>query len=195
MRVAGLILAGGASRRMGGGDKPLLLLRGVPMIEHVRRRLAPQVDALAISANGDPARFAAFGLPVLADAVTGRGPLEGVLAGMAWAATRGATKLVTVPGDTPFIPRNLVCRLGEAPAVAGHGGRVHHLVALWPVSLRTELAAWLDHAAVARVSGWTAGIGMRVVTFGGEADPFTNINTPDELLSAQARCGPDLSCA
>ena len=104
MTICGLVLAGGHGRRLGGADKALLPLAGRPLLGWLLPRLAPQVDALAISANGDPARFAAFGLPVLPDPVVDQGPLSGLLAGLDWAAGQGAQALLTVPADTPFIP-------------------------------------------------------------------------------------------
>ena len=115
-----MILAGGRATRMGGGDKGLLPLGGRPILAHVIERLAPQVERLALNANGDPARFAAFGLPVLADSVPGHaGPLAGVLAGLDWAAAEGAEAIVTAAADTPFFPRDLVARAAAAAAAAG----------------------------------------------------------------------------
>src|SRR5690349_8311684 len=116
-RVAALVLAGGSARRMGGGDKPLLELDGRPMIERIAAALGPGL--VALSANGDPARFAAFGMPVLSDgAFAGEGPLAGLLAGLDWATSLDASALLTVPGDTPFIPRNLATLLAPPPACA-----------------------------------------------------------------------------
>ena len=107
MSAAGIVLAGGLARRMGGGDKCLRLLNGRPILDHVIVRLAPQVPVLAINANGDPARFAAWGLPVIPDIVADNpGPLAGILTGMRWAAAAGLRDIVTVPADTPFIPAN-----------------------------------------------------------------------------------------
>ena len=169
--VAGVILAGGLARRMGGGDKALLELAGRPLLAHVIERLAPQVDELVLNANGDPARFAQFGLPVVPDTVEGfAGPLAGVLAGMRWAAARGHQDVASAAGDTPFFPTDLVARLqaarGDQPICMAatrdpeRGLSEHPTFALWPVRLaddlekslteehhaqghRLDLAAWL----------------------------------------------------
>jgi molybdopterin-guanine dinucleotide biosynthesis protein A len=131
--LAALVLAGGQARRIGGGDKPLLDLAGQSMLGHILAALSQETEQIAISANGDPARFAAFARPVLGDgAFAGQGPLAGVLAGLDWAAELGAEVLLTVPGDTPLIPMGLAGALAPAPATATSGGRAHHLVALWP---------------------------------------------------------------
>jgi molybdopterin-guanine dinucleotide biosynthesis protein A len=112
--IAGVILAGGAATRLGGVDKPLLTLGDGTLLDVLLARVRPQVAALAISANGDPVRYARFGLPVLADEMLRRGPLGGVLSGLGWAARIGAEVLLSVPGDTPFVPVDLVARLGAA---------------------------------------------------------------------------------
>ena len=122
-----MLLAGGRSSRVGGGDKCLLQLRGKPLLAHAIERLKPQVDALVLNANGDPKRFASFGLPVIADhSDEHAGPLAGLLAGMEWADAEAPNMrfIVTVPTDTPFLPEDLVARLVEAqqgrevPAIA-----------------------------------------------------------------------------
>ncbi len=185
--IAGIILAGGRSLRMGGGDKTLLPLAGRPMLAHVVARLAPQVDALALSANGDPARFAAFALPVLADSLPDHpGPLAGILAGLDWAAALGAATLVTVPGDTPFLPANLVAALAAAAA-----DRPAYVVtpdpqpacALWPVALRPALAAALA-AGERRVRAFADAHGAATVPLPPEG--FRNLNTPADLVAAEA---------
>ena len=193
MAGPGVILAGGAARRMGGVDKALLPLSGRPLLAHVIARIAPQVSGLAVNANGEPARFVAFGLPVIGDSVPGRpGPLAGVLAAMEWAAAAGAARVVTVPADAPFLPADLVARLDaalggrEAIAVAASGGRTHFVVASWPVALAGDLRAALgrgerkvetfqDRYACVRAS-WDVADG----------DPFFNVNTPDDLRAAEA---------
>ena len=184
--TAALILAGGRASRMGGGDKPLLELAGSSMIA----RIIAAIDAgpIAISANGDPARFAAFGLPVLADGVlAGEGPLAGVLAGLEWAVGLGADVLLTVPGDTPFIPKGLAAALSPAPACAASGGRVHPLVALWPVGCRGELRRLLSVPGRRDVAHFAQSIGMRRVDFPVvKWDAFMNVNTPDDLTAARA---------
>src|SRR5579875_3676841 len=117
--LAALVLAGGGARRMGGGDKPLLRIGGATLLERLLAVLGVETARIAISANGDPARFAATGFPVLPDrAFAGEGPLAGLLAGLDWAAGQGADTLLTVPGDTPFIPSGLAAALSPAPACA-----------------------------------------------------------------------------
>jgi molybdopterin-guanine dinucleotide biosynthesis protein A len=171
---------------MGGGDKTLLLVRGRPMLTCIIAAL--NVPNIAISANGDPARFARFGLPVLPDGVfAGEGPLAGVLAGLEWAASIGVTALLTVPGDTPFIPSDLAERLAPAPACATSGGRIHNLVALWPLSCRRLLHTQLSVPGSRRVAGFAERIGMRYVDFPvSRPDPFANINAPDELTEIRS---------
>ena len=149
MRVAGLLLAGGQSRRMGGGDKTLQLLGGMALLDRVIERLQPQVDALVLNANGDPARFARFGLPVVSDSVPGfAGPLAGVLAGLDWAAAHrpDCPYVASVATDAPFLPGDLVARLAAELdaahadlACAASGGRAHPVFGLWPVRLREDL--------------------------------------------------------
>jgi molybdopterin-guanine dinucleotide biosynthesis protein A len=170
---------------MGGGDKALLALGAHTVLDELLNRLRPQVEALAISANGDPARFVPWALPVLPDP-TGAGPLAGVLAGLTWAAEAGAATLLTVPADTPFIPADLVARLGEAPVGAASASGTHHPVALWPVVARGALISFLAAGGL-RVSAFAAAIGMRTVYFGDLPDPFFNINTPEDLALARAR--------
>jgi molybdenum cofactor guanylyltransferase len=183
-RIAAVILAGGEARRMGGGDKPLRTLAGQSMLARILATLTPDHSAIAISANGDPARFATT-LPVLPDAIAGQGPLAGVLAGLEWAAGIGADTVLTVPGDTPLIPPGLARALAPAPAVAESGGQVHHLVALWPVSAAPALRAWLSQPGGRSVHRFAVTLGMRQVSFAG--DPFPNVNTPDELAALEAR--------
>lgn len=187
-RPVGLILAGGTARRLGGGDKPLLALGGAPILQHLIATLRSEVAALAISANGDPARFGPFGLPVLSDGpFAGEGPLAGVLAGLDWAARLSATTLLTVPGDTPFVPAGLSAALAPPPACAASNGQAHHLVALWPVDCRVQLRALLSAPGPRGVARFTASIGMRRVDFPvGPWDPFLNVNTPEELAQARA---------
>lgn len=191
MSAAGVILAGGAARRMGGGDKPLRPLGGRPLLAHVIARLAPQVTALALNANGPAERFAAFGLEVLPDPVAGQpGPLAGVLAAMLWAEKVGASAVLTAPGDTPFLPHDLRARLeavrgGSAQvACAVAGGRLHPTLALWPVGLAGALAAALA-GGTRRVEDWARGQGLAVAEF---PDPaaFLNVNTPEDLAAAEA---------
>ena len=185
MKVVGLILAGGAATRMGGVDKPLLPLGSRRLLDFVLDRVRPQVDAVAISANGDPARFAAFGSPILADAVARRGPLGGILRGLEWAELSGADAVLSVPGDTPFVPLDLAARLVPAPACAENAAGVHWPVALWPVGCRMALAGWLGTQSSGRVSAFAALIAMRRVWFPDEGEPFHNVNTPADLEAAE----------
>ena len=184
----GVILAGGAARRMGGGDKGLLLLGGRPVLAHVIERMAPQVSALALNANGDPARFAAFGVTVIPDGVPGQlGPLAGVLAGVDWAARLGAERIVTVPADAPFLPVDLVARLDAAGelAVAASRGQVHFVVARWPARLADALRAALARGE-RTVEGFQRAHGAVAVEWKAAPDPFFNINAPEDLHAAEA---------
>lgn len=186
MRIAGLILAGGAGRRM-GAEKALVALAGRALVAHVAERLAPQVACLALSANGDAARFAELGLPVLPDlpGERGEGPLAGLRAGLAWAAREGAEALVTAPTDTPFLPADMVARLAAAggAAHAMSGGRAHYTAALWPVALAPRIDA-LFASGERRLR--VALEGAVAVPFSGEPDPFANLNTPEDLAAAEA---------
>ena len=181
--LAALILAGGRATRMGGIDKALLQIGGHTLIQHVINRLTPLPTA--ISANGDPARYAHLALPILPDTVTGRGPLAGVLRGLNWAATLGAHTLLTVPADTPFIPADLATRLGAAPAWAESATGLHPLVAVWPVACRDSLALWLANQLSCRVRAYGGTIGMRTVFFDDTPDPFLNVNTREDLEEAK----------
>ena len=185
--LAALVLAGGRAVRMGGGDTPLRELNGISLLARILARLAPETPSIAISANGDPARFAAFGCPVLPDGeFIGQGPLAGVLAGLEWAASQGCGTLLTVPGDTPFIPAGLAHRLAPAPACAATAGRIHPLVALWDVAARPALRSLLSCPGPRGVRRFTESIGMRVVDFPpGAWDPFLNVNSADDLSTAR----------
>ena len=194
--IAGVILAGGRATRMGGGDKGLRLARGRRLMDHVLERLAPQVGAMAINANGDPARLAEFGLPVLADSLPDHpGPLAGVLAGLDWASGIGADGIVTVAADTPFFPRDLAARLvaGAGPsglclaASPDEDGRLqrHPTFGLWPVALRDDLRAALT-GGLRKIVLWTDGHGAGTAAFASDPfDPFFNVNTPDDLALAE----------
>jgi molybdenum cofactor guanylyltransferase len=202
--IVGVLLSGGQSRRMGGGDKALRDLGGRPMLAHVIERLRPQVGSMVINANGDPARFAAFGLPVAADTIDGFvGPLAGVLAGMQWAKMNapGARWIATVSTDAPFLPENLVARLADsvrtqpnAIAIAQSGGEVHPVIGLWPVAHADDLEQAL-RGGVRKVLAWTDRHGTVPVDFpfqtiaGTSVDPFFNANHPDELEEARRILG------
>lgn len=192
----GLLLAGGLARRMGGGDKPLRTIAGRSILAHVIERLAPQCGGLVINANGDPARFADYGLPVVADSVPDfAGPLAGILAGLDWmAAHRPQTEwLVSVAADTPFIPRDLVARLHEAReeqgvplACAASGGWTHPVIGLWPVSLRDDLRRALTVEDERKIDRWTARHGCASAEWPVEpVDPFFNANRPEDLDEAE----------
>lgn len=177
-----------------GQDKALLALAGRPLIAHVLDRLAPQLGLVAVSWNGAPAALGHLGLPLLQDSAPDRpGPLAGVLAGLDWAAGLGADWLVSVPVDTPFLPRDLVARLASAaapgggPVLAASDSGLHPAAALWPVRLRGDLRLALDQGQ-RRVAGWALDQGAVSVQFAGEAgtDPFVNLNTPADLAAAEA---------
>ena len=187
VRIFGVILAGGEGRRMGGADKALLVLAGEPLIARAVARLAPQVERLAISANGNAARFRSLGLPVLPDADR-QGPLSGLLAGLHWAVQGGADALVTAPVDCPFFPPDLVPHLLLAAetggALATSGGALHPTFGLWPVRLTGPLTDFLASGAKARVGDFARAHGMQPAAFPADGS-FANLNTPDDLARAE----------
>ncbi len=196
MKVVGLLLAGGQSRRMGGGDKTLRLLGGIPLLDRVIERLRPQVEAVVLNANGDPARFAGYRLPIVPDSVSGfAGPLAGVLAGLDWAASLrpDCPYVASVATDAPFLPTDLVARLAEALdaaradlACAASGGRAHPVFGLWPVRLRDDLRRAVVEG-VRKVDLWTARHSLVTVQFADEpVDPFFNANHPKDFETAAA---------
>lgn len=189
-----VILAGGLARRMGGGDKPLRLLHGRTILDHVIDRIDPQCAGLALNANGDPARFAQWRLPVIADSVEGFvGPLAGVLAGMDWAAERfpQSSFVLSVASDCPFLPADLVVRLSAASAqadivVATSGGQAHPVIALWRVALRDDLRRALVDEGLRKIDRWTARHRVVHVDWPTEpVDPFFNANTPEDIALAE----------
>jgi molybdenum cofactor guanylyltransferase len=195
VKVIGLLLAGGQSRRMGGGDKSLRVLGGVSLLERVIERLRPQVDALVLNANGDPARFAEFALPVVADSVPDfAGPLAGVLAGLDWAAVHrpDSTFIASVATDAPFLPADLVARLTAARqaaeadlACASSAGRAHPVFGLWPLRLREDLRRAIVDDGIRKVDEWTARHRLVTVPFADcPIDPFFNANRPEDLEAA-----------
>jgi molybdopterin-guanine dinucleotide biosynthesis protein A len=197
VKVVGLLLAGGQSRRMGGGDKALRLLGGMSLLDRVIERLRPQVDALVLNANGDPARFTRFALPVVADSVPGfAGPLVGVLAGLDWTASRrpDCPYVVSAATDAPFLPVDLVARLAEGLdearadlACAASGGRSHPVFGLWPVRLRDDLRRAVVDQGIRKVDLWTARHQVTTVPFPDQpVDPFFNANRPEDLETAAA---------
>ena len=197
MRIGGVILAGGRATRMGGGDKALKTVAGRPLLAHVIDRLAPQVEALALNANGDPARFAGFALPVLPDTVPGfAGPLAGVLAGMRWGAGQGFSHIASAAGDTPFFPRDLVACLADALSPeariamaateeSARGLSEHPTFGLWPVALADDLEDALTRGGLRKVIVWASRHGLARVVFDEGAYPFFNVNSPDDLATAE----------
>jgi molybdopterin-guanine dinucleotide biosynthesis protein A len=199
--AVGIVLAGGKSSRMGGGDKCLLPLGGRPILAHVIERLKPQIAELIISANGDPARFSAFCLPVVADRLGGyAGPLAGILAGLDWLRTNRpeSSFAITAASDTPFLPLDLVDRLWHAAgegaaklAVARSAEGMHPVFGLWPVTLAPDLEASLM-SGDRKVSDWVIQHQAKEVMFppleigGRTIDPFFNVNRPEELDAAEA---------
>lgn len=195
-KVTGLLLAGGQSRRMGGGDKCLRPIGGRPILARVIERARPQVDTLLLNANGDPDRFASFGLPVVPDVVPDfAGPLAGVLTGLEWTTAHrpGCAWIASFATDTPFFPADLVARLlaavaaeGAQLACAASGGRAHPVFGLWPVALAGELRHALVDEGMRRIDTWTARYRLARVEFPVAAvDPFFNANRPDDLARAE----------
>jgi molybdenum cofactor guanylyltransferase len=191
----GVLLAGGLARRMGGGDKPLRTVGGRPILERVTERLKPQCDGLVLNANGDPARFAYTGLPVVPDTVPDfAGPLAGILASLEWAAALrpDIVWVASVAADTPFLPHDLVSRLHAARKAAGtplacaeSGGRTHPVNALWSVDLREDLRRALVEEDLRKIDRWTARHGVAHAGWATEPfDPFFNANTPEDLAEA-----------
>lgn len=194
-KVVGCILAGGLARRMGGGDKGLIELDGRPVLDHVLERFKPQVSKTILNANGEPARFARYGLSVVPDTVDGfAGPLAGVLAGLSWAAEKvpDAEWVATAATDTPFFPTDFVSRmLSEIEAhtadmaCANSGGRNHPVFGLWPVRLKDELQSALVDEDIRKVDLWTARHRLVAVEFSENGfDPFFNVNRPDDVAEA-----------
>ena len=195
--IAGVVLAGGQSTRMGGGDKCLRDLGGKPILAHILARAAPQVSALVLNANGDAARFASFGLPVAGDSVPDfAGPLAGVLAGLDWAAANApaARYVASFAADAPFLPRDLVARFVAAVAnenadlaCAASDGQAHPVFGLWRVDLREKLRHALVAEKIFKVDRWTARYKVAMVSFEtNPIDPFFNANRPDDLAAAEA---------
>ncbi len=194
--IVGVLLAGGQSRRMGGGDKTLNDLGGKPLLAHVVERAQPQVGTLILNANGDPARFADYLPPVVADTVDGFvGPLAGVLTGQEWARENApdAKWVVTMATDTPFFPSDLVARFiaaieenGADMAMATSGGNRHPVFGMWPVKLADDLRHALVVDGVRKVLHWTDRFNLVQVDFSClPYDPFFNVNRPEDLQQAK----------
>jgi molybdenum cofactor guanylyltransferase len=190
-----VLLAGGLARRMGGGDKPMRQIAGRTILDRVIARLSPQCDGLIINANGDPARFASFGLPVVADSVADfPGPLAGILAALDWAAANRpeVSLLLSAAADCPFLPRDLVARLHQALvaenaqlAVAASDGQSHPVIGLWSVALRDELRHSLVVEDIRKIDRWTARYRLATVAWPTTPlDPFFNANTIEDIAEA-----------
>jgi molybdopterin-guanine dinucleotide biosynthesis protein A len=192
----GLVLAGGLARRMGGGDKALIRIGAATILDRVLDRLMPSCVGVVLNANGDPARFSRFGLPVVADDVAGfAGPLAGILAGLDWVAQHqpGVEWVVSAPGDCPFLPRDLMQRLhaalqaeGTPLACAQSGDWRHPVAALWPVALRHDLRRALVDEGLRKIEVWTGRHGVALASWPvAPFDPFFNVNTPDDVREAE----------
>jgi molybdenum cofactor guanylyltransferase len=192
----GVVLAGGLARRMGGGDKARIRIGGKTILERVLARLEPQCTRIILNANGDPARFADTGLPVVPDSVPDfAGPLAGILAGLDWAAAHApeVADIVTAPGDCPFLPDDLVARLAAARQSAGvplacarSGDWRHPVLGLWPVALRDDLRRALIEEKLHKIEAWTARHGIAIADWPATPiDPFFNVNTPQDAAEAE----------
>jgi molybdopterin-guanine dinucleotide biosynthesis protein A len=196
VKPLGVVLAGGLARRMGGGDKARIQIGGQSILGRVLERLTPQCSGIIINANGDPARFADTGLPVVPDSVEGFvGPLAGILAALDWAAVHApeVPDVVSAPGDCPFLPRDLVARLTAARQAAGlplacarSGDWRHPVVGLWPVALRSDLRRALVDDQQRKIEAWTARHGVAIADWPATPiDPFFNVNTPENAAEAE----------
>jgi molybdopterin-guanine dinucleotide biosynthesis protein A len=198
----GLVLAGGLARRMGGGDKALIRIGQSTILERVLERLRPPCRGIVLNVNGDPARFASFGLPVVPDDVEGfAGPLAGILAGLDWVSVHAPDIhwVISAPGDCPFLPRDLVQRLHVARSAAAtplacaqSGGWRHPVVGLWPVGLRDDLRHALVADGLRKIEVWTARHGVALAQWPAEpVDPFFNVNTPEDIAEANRLASQD----
>ncbi len=194
-KTLGLVLAGGLARRMGGGDKALIEIGGRTILDRVLETITPQCDGVILNANGDPARFAQFGLPIVPDDIPDfAGPLAGILAGLDWAATHrpDIEWMASVPGDCPFLPSDLVGRLHAARIAAGttlacakSGDWRHPVAGLWPVGLRADLRRALVDEDLHKIEVWTARHGIAIAEWPDQpVDPFFNVNTPEDRARA-----------
>lgn len=192
----GVLLAGGLARRLGGGDKPMRTVGGRTLLDRAVARMMPQCDGLILNANGDPARFASFGLPVIADTIEGfAGPMAGILSALEWTAhyRPGIEWVVSVPADCPFLPRDLVYRLQQARiadnaelAVAASGGQTHHVTGVWNVAMRAEMRHALVTEDIRKVSRWSARYTTAIAEWPvTPLDPFFNANTAEDLDEAE----------
>jgi len=193
--ISAVILAGGAARRLGGGDKPLRTIAGKSILDWIIGRIEPQVQFLAISANGDPTRFASYALPVLPDLVPDLGPMAGIASAMEWAkkTNPAASHVLLVSGDTPFLPPDLVERLSIVTALnasqivaASSSGKIHPTIALWPLAAMPMIKKALSEKKGRRVSDWLSILNHHSVEWDHDLfDPFFNVNTPEDLQEAE----------
>ena len=199
-KIVGVLLAGGRARRMGGGDKCLRSLARRPLLERIVERVRPQVSTLILNAGGDVERFAAYGLPVVADTIPDfAGPLAGVLTGLEWAADNGAPWVASFATDAPFLPEDLVARLAGAVEAAGvdmacaaSGGRAHPVFGIWPVGLKGELRRAMELEDMRKIDRWTARYNLVQVDFPClPVDPFFNVNSPEDLARAEGIVSPE----
>jgi len=190
IRSAATLLAGGQARRMGGGDKNLMMLAGKPVLRHVLDRVDFADRPLMINANGDPARYAAFGLPVCADVIDGyAGPLAGILTGLEWVVANHSdcSHMVSLATDAPFLPVNLIAVLesaigdGAEIAQAMSLHRRHPVFAIWPVAIAGALRDAVIDEGVRKIDDFTARYHCVTVEFAGTPDPFMNLNRPDDF--------------
>jgi molybdopterin-guanine dinucleotide biosynthesis protein A len=190
MSVAGVVIAGGSSSRM-GREKAFLDVGNTAIIARVIAVLAPHADLVVINANGDPQRFAPLDLPVICDVLEGRNtPLAGLHAGLAWAAAQGFDQIVTAAADTPFLPFDLVPRLARAAAdhvaaIARSGGQGHFTTGLWRTALHPMLEHFLVNRGERQAERWVGAIDAAIVDWPVTPfDPFFNVNAPDDLAEA-----------
>ena len=201
--IPGIILAGGLSRRMGGGDKGLLMLGKTTIIERVIDKILPQVGSLAININGDSSRFPDYKLPIIPDSIKGYlGPLSGILAGMEWAFKNGNRYIATVAADTPFLPDDLIKRLhamvksknlnigiAASRILSGDDVFIHPTFGIWEVALKDDLRDALANDT-RKIMFWAKKFKLDYYYFDTSdklSDPFFNINTPDDLEEAKYR--------
>ena len=201
--IPGIILAGGLSRRMGGGDKGLLMLGETRIIERVIDKILPQVNSLAININGDSSRFPDYKLPIIPDSIKGYlGPLSGILAGMEWAFKNGNRYIATVAADTPFLPDDLIKRLhamvksknlnigiAASRILSGDDVFIHPTFGIWEVALKDDLRDALANDT-RKIMFWAKKFKLDYYYFDTSdklSDPFFNINTPDDLEEAKYR--------
>ena len=194
-----VILAGGAAKRLGGGDKPLRMIGGKPILDWIIERIKPQIHALALSANGNPARFAAYSRDILPDFEPHLGPMAGIVSAMEWAKKTNpiASHVLILSGDSPFIPSDLVRRLAELPSIApdsmiaaSSAGRTHPTIGFWPIAASDRIKQAIIEGKGRRVSDWLEVFPHQSVEWETQPfDPFFNINTQEDLAAAELVLG------